>query len=365
MRIAIVADWLTTIGGAERVIAELLSLYPQATLFATVAKPGLPPPIGARAIRTSRLQRWYRLIGRHEPLLPWMPRAVEELDLRGFDVVLSSSHAVAKGVVPPPTARHICYCHTPARYAWEMERQYLKDFRIPSMLQPRIRTMLRGVRRWDLTSAKRVDRFLANSTTTQERIKRIYGRESTVVPPPVEDRFFSAPLSAATDDAPYLALGRLVPYKRFDVLIAVANARGVPLHIAGDGVDAARLRRLAGPTVRFLGRVADADLPAIYATARAVLLPQLEDAGIVPREALASGTPCIAFGEGGVLDAVHDGQNGILFDAQTVDAIDAALRRFEECAWDREAIRASAEPFMRSHFHSAVRAAVGAAQHAG
>ena len=364
MQVAIVADWLTTIGGAERVIAELLTLYPDATLFATVAKPGLPPPIGGRPVRTSKLQRWYRLIGRHEPLLPWMPAAVEAFDLRGFDVVISSSHAVAKGIVPPPTARHICYCHTPARYAWEMERQYLQDFRIPNLLQQRVRSVLRTLRRWDLTSAKRVDCYLANSTTTQERIERIYGRTSTVVPPPVDDRFFAAPLGAAGDAAPYLALGRLVPYKRFDLLIAVANQRGLPLHIAGGGLDERRLRRMAGPTVRFLGRVPDSELPGLYATARAVLLPQLEDAGIVPREALASGTPCIALGEGGVLDAVRDGENGILFTAQTPDAVADALRRFEERSWDRAAIRASAEAFKRSHFHAAVRAAVDA-QRAG
>lgn len=360
MRIAIVADWLTTIGGAERVIAEFFALYPDAALFATVAKPGLPAPIGGRHIHTSRLQRWYGLLGRHEPLLPWMPRAVEELDVRDFDVILSSSHAVAKGIVPPPTARHVCYCHTPARYAWEMERQYLSDFRIPRFLQPRVRSMLRELRRWDLTSAKRVDRFLANSTTTQERIARIYGRQSTVVPPPVDDRFFASPVGSAHDDAPYLAFGRLVPYKRFDLLIEAANTSGAPLWIAGDGIDAQRLRRMAGPTVRFLGRIADEDLPGLYAAARAVLLPQFEDAGIVPREALASGTPCIALGEGGVVDAVRDGENGVLFATQTVDDVLRALERFATRSWDRTAIRASAEPFKRSHFHAAIRAAVDA-----
>jgi glycosyltransferase involved in cell wall biosynthesis len=340
MRLVIVADWLVTFGGAEHVLAEIAELYPDAPIVTTVARRGKLGPLKGRDIRTSWLQRWYERTGNHQVLLPWMPRAVEDCDLSGFDVILSSSHAVAKGIIPPAGAVHVCYCHTPARYAWEMEDDYLKDFRVPRIVQPAVRRQLKRLRRWDMTTAKRVDVFLANSTTTQERIRRIYARESTVLHPPVSDRFFSVRRSASPEGY-FLAVGRMVPYKRFDLLIEAANREGWPLWLAGDGQDSARLRRLAGPSVRFLGHVPEDELPQLYADAEALLFPQVEDAGIVLREALACGTPCIALRSGGALDAVEDGVNGIFFDQQSVDALAAAIRDMQKRSWNRDAIRES------------------------
>lgn len=360
MRLALVADWLTTFGGAEHVIAELIDLFPDAPIFTTVARRGRLGPIDAADIRVSGLQSIYKLIGNHQVLLPWMPRAVESFDLSGYDVILSSSHAVAKGVIPPPSALHLCYCHTPVRYAWEMEEEYLRDFRVPQWLRAGVKRQLSRIRRWDLTTAPRVDRFFANSTTTQERIARIYARESTVLPPPVSDEFFTVPL-AETPGEYFLAVGRMVPYKRFDLLIKAANTLKVPLKIAGTGQDAPRLKAIAGPTVEFLGFVPDAELPGLYANARALLFPQYEDAGIVLLEAQACGTPAIAYRAGGATDALKEGETGVFFDAQTEGDVRAAIDGFSGHEWDREAIRTHARAFSREKFRTSLLAEVHSA----
>lgn len=362
MKVAIVADWLTTFGGAEHVLVDILRAFPGAPVFTTVARPSALGPLSGADIRTTRLQRIFRLIGRHQPLLPFMARAIESIDLRGFDVVLSSSHAVGKGVVPPPTAVHVCYCHTPVRYAWEMEETYLEDFRVPHALRPCARRMLKRLRRWDLGTAKRTDVFLANSRETQARISNIYGRESTVLPPPVHDRFFVPPLVPREKRERFLAVGRLVPYKRFDLLIEASNALGFPLTIVGKGQEFSRLKKMAGPNVTFLGYVPDDDLPSLYASARAVLFPQHEDAGIVPLEAMACGTPVIAFGQGGARDAVVDGTTGCFFDGQTVESIADALRRFEKYALDPGAIRVHARRFDAEGFRTELLKAVATAR---
>lgn len=351
MKIAIVADWLTTFGGAEHVIAAISSLWPEAPLFTTVARRNALGPLSNSTIRTSVLQRVYRLLGKHQLLLPWMPRTVESIDLSGFDIIISSSHAVAKGIVPPPGAVHVCYCHTPMRYAWEMEEQYLTDFHIPHFLRSRVRGLLKRLRRWDLGTAKRVDHFIANSAAIQERIARIYGRESVVIPPPVHERFFAPTLRPPSPTQPYfLAVGRFVPYKRFDLLIEAANTLRLPLWIAGTGHDEERLRSLAGPTVRFLGYVPDDDLPSLYAGAQALLFPQLEDAGLVLRESLACGTPVIALRAGGALDAIRERETGLFMAAQTVESLLETLRAFSAVPWNRDAIRAYALPFSEQAF---------------
>lgn len=358
MRLAIIADWLPTFGGAEHVIAEFHSLWPEAPIFTTVTRRGHLGPLDQADIRESTLQFWYRITKRHEILLPWMPRAIEAIDLRAFDVVISSSHAVSKGVIPPSSAVHVCYCHTPMRYAWEMEEEYLRDFRVPRLLRRPVKRMLRRLRRWDLTTAKRVDIFVANSTTTQERIARVYGRESVVVPPPVDERFFFHPLPSAEERKGFFAIGRLVPYKRFDLLIEAANALKLPLTIAGTGRDIARLKALAGPTVHMIGFVPDADLPDLYSRARALLLPQIEDAGVVPIEAQACGTPVIALRRGGVLDTVREQVTGIFFEEQTADSLRDALQRFERATFDHAVIREHARQFSCGRFRAQMSAIV-------
>lgn len=355
MNIAIVADWLVTYGGAEHVLEQFHGLWPQAPLFTTVARPSNLGPLASADIRTTRLQRAYRLLGRHQPLLPWMPRAIESIDLRGYDVVLSSSHAVAKGVIVPSTTRHICYCHTPMRYAWEMEDEYLRDFNIRWPLKKPIKKMLAKIRRWDLSSAERVDQFIANSSETQRRIKEIYGRESIVISPPVSAKFFTTRYPLPSTRPYYLALGRMVPYKRFDLLIDMANRLQLPLKIAGTGPDLPRLKKRAGSTVEFLGFVPDEELPALYAGATALLFPQYEDAGIVPMEAMASGTPVIAYGKGGVLDVIRDGETGVLVPSQSVDAFADAVQSFAARSFDRVRITEHAKQFHEDVFRSKIQ----------
>lgn len=349
MKIALTADWLTVFGGAEHVLLEMKKVFPEAPLFTTVTKRNRLGPLAQAGIRTSSLQKLYRIFPNHQWILSLMPRAIESLDLRGFDVILSSSHAVGKGIIPPSDAVHICYCHTPMRYAWEMEEKYLDDFRIPKMLRSPIRRRLKRLRRWDLSTAKRVDVFIANSEETQERIRKIYGRESLLLPPPVDSRFFAHPLPSGEKNY-FLALGRLVPYKRFDLLIETANAMQFPLKIVGRGQDEVRLRALAGPTVEFMGFVPDQDLPGLYAGALAILSPQHEDAGIVPMEAQASGTPVIAYDRGGARDTVREGVTGIFFAEQTASALVEAMKRFETQRFDPEKIRAHARQFDASNF---------------
>ncbi|MFA7682048.1 MAG: glycosyltransferase [Candidatus Peribacteraceae bacterium] len=351
MKIALTADWLPVFAGAEHVIAEFHALWPQAPLYTAIANHGHLGPLDRADIHTSTLQQWYRLLGKHHrPLLPLMPRALERFDLSEYDVILSSSHAVGKGIIPPSSARHICYCHTPMRYAWEMEEEYLRDSRIPHFLWKRIRTYLRQLRRWDMTSAMRVDTFIANSRSVAERIQRIYNRESVVIHPPVADRFFSASLEQKKSDAPFLAVGRMVPYKRFDLLIECANAHQIALTIAGTGPEEERLRRMAGPTVKFLGFVPDEELCPLYAGARAVLFPPEEDAGIVPLEAQACGTPVIALGKGGALETVIEGGTGVFFEEQTVASLKDAIDRFATVSFDSRTIRDHAKQFSSEKF---------------
>ncbi len=354
MKIALTADWIMAAGGAEHVIHAFVEAFPQAPIFTTVTADLSVGPFASATIHTSTLQRWYRLLGKHQPFLPWMPHAMESFDLRDYDVVLSSSHAVGKGILPPPNAIHVCYCHTPMRYAWFMEDDYLRDFHIPHFLWPLIKRRLETLRAWDLATSKRVDLFLANSETTARRIHEIYGRESIVMHPPVDDHFFDVPLRSSTEKPYFLAVGRLVPYKRFDLLIDAANAGGFHLKIAGSGHEEEALRKRAGPTVEFLGYVPDAALPALYANAEALLFPQEEDAGIVLLEAQACGTPIIAYGAGGAVDLTKAGVSSVLFPSQTCDSILHAIDEFRAYPWARATIRNRVRECMRSTFEARI-----------
>lgn len=359
MKVALTADWIMSAGGAEQVIGALAETFPEAPIFTTVCTDRRSAGALAEAdVRTSGLQRWYRLLGRHQLLLPWMPRVMEAFDLRAYDVIVSSSHAVGKGILPPPHAMHVCYCHTPMRYAWFMEQDYLRDFRIPRLLRPFVRRLLARLRAWDLSTAKRVDLFLANSRATAGRIRDTYGRESVIVHPPVDDRFFDTPLRRGNDAPYFLAVGRLVPYKRFDLLVQAANEAGFRLKIVGTGDDEARLKKLAGTTVEWLGHVAEDALPALYAEAEAVLFPQEEDAGIVLLEAQACGTPVIAYGAGGALDLTAEGISSMFFPEQTVPSLLAAIAHFRAREWSRAAIRERVHDCRRSAFRERIRTIV-------
>lgn len=361
MKLALTADWLSTYGGAEHVVAVLAELWPDSPIVTTVAEPKkLPSRFGEGRIRVSRfLQFGFDLFRRHQIFLPWMPERMENVDFGGYDIVFSSSHAVGKGVIPPSSAVHVCYCHTPMRYAWEMEEEYLKDFRLRGFLRRLVKRELKHLRRWDLSTAKRTDHFIANSSETQARIRRIYGRESVVISPPVDAHFFDAPFVAR--EPYFLALGRLVPYKRFDLLIDLANRVRLPLKIGGRGSEYSRLKALAGPTVEFLGHVEDKALPDLYLRATALLFPQVEDAGIVPLESLSCGTPVIAYGKGGIGDVVEESVTGILATEQTVESFTGAVARFKANTWDHARIREYARKFHIDEFKRRIREEVMAA----
>lgn len=357
MKVAFVADWLTVNAGAEHALLELHRMWPEAPIYTTVARPEQLGKLGEAKIITSPLQKLYRIVRKHQFLVPLMAHAIESMDLSGYDLIISSSHAVGKGIIPPSTAVHVCYCHTPMRYAWKMETEYLKDFRVPTFLWRRLKRMLGRLRRWDLSTAKRVDVFVANSEETARRIQDTYGRESVVIPPPVSDAFLCTPLPH-TKRRGFLSVGRLVPYKRLDLLVEAANRLQVPLAIAGKGQEEARLKAIAGPTVTFLGYVPDSDLPKLYGSAEAVLFAAHEDAGIVPLEAQAMGTPVIAYGKGGARDSLAEGKTGIFFDHQTVEVLAEAMQKFSEYTFDHHAIREHARKFSSERFQTEVKKVV-------
>lgn len=352
MRIALIHEWLTTLGGSERVLLALKGLYPQADVFVGLRAPDrLPVELAALPVKTTFLQR-IPGVGRHyRKLLPLMPMAFEQLDLDGYDLVLSSSHACAKGVIVPPEALHVTYCHTPMRYAWDLRAEYLVS--LPGILRPLAGATLSGLRQWDTLSAQRVDHFLANSRTVAARIGRYYRREATVIHPPIQtDRFAIAPNSALGDH--FLVVSRMVPYKRVDLAIAACRKRNLPLRVIGDGPLYKDLKAMAGPGIEFLGHLDDVEVARELACCRALLFPAHEDFGLVPLEAQAAGRPVIAYGRGGALETVIDGVTGLFFAQQTPDSLGEALVRFEQTSFHPEVIARHAHNFDLAQFEAQV-----------
>ncbi len=359
-RVAVVHDWLTIPGGSEDVVVELLELFPHAELFTSVYDPApWPPIITERPVHPSFLNRIPGATANYPKLLPLMNRAFESFDLSGFDLVLSSSHANAKNVHTPPGTLHVCYCHTPMRYAWEPE--FLAGEEIGRAMRLALPPLLRKLRKDDLAGAARPDVFVANSAHVAARIERFYGRDAHVVHPPVDVDHY---LGLAHDPGDYyLVFGRVVPYKRVDLAVAAADLIGRPVKIAGGGraLDAVRAGTRADSSAQFLGRVSDADRDALLSGARALLFPGEEDFGIVPVEAQAAGVPVIAYGVGGARETVRDGETGVLFDAQTPAALAGAIERFETLSIDPEAPRANARRFGREQFREEFAAVIAEA----
>jgi glycosyltransferase involved in cell wall biosynthesis len=353
MRIAIVHDWLDTWGGAENVLAALLGLYPDADLYAIVdfLADSDRARLGERRIRTSFIQHLPLARVHFRKYLPWMPLAVERFDLSAYDLVISSSHAVAKGAMTGPDQLHICLCYSPARYAWEHEQQYLTGAGLDRWpLAGLARRTMRRFREWDVLAAKRVDRFVAISEYIARRIERCYGREADVIYPPVDVSRYS--ISSAPRSRSYVTLSRLVPYKRVDLLVtAFADMPERELVVAGDGPDMRALADAAPANVRLLGLVTDAKRDQLLASARAFVFAAEEDFGIAPIEAQACGTPVIAFSSGGSAETLRgldaSDPTAVFFAEQTSAAIRDAVLRFEQSA-DRitaSACRANAQRF--------------------
>lgn len=342
MRVALVHDYLNQMGGGEKVLLALHDLFPQAPVYTSIYEPArVDPRFRQLDIRTSFMQRLPFVKHHHQPFLPLYPFAFERMDLRAYDLVFSDSSAFAKGVVTRPDALHITYCHTPMRWAWNYE-EYVERERLGRLARTALPPFITWLRSWDYTTASRVDYFIANSPNVAARIAKYYRRECEIIPPPIEvDRYH---LSAERDDA-FVIVARLVPYKRLDLAVQACTRLGLPLHIIGDGRDEARLRRMAGKTVKFLGRLSHDQTAAHLARCRAFLFPGDEDFGMAPVEAQAAGRPVIAFRGGGALSSVLEGQTGIFFDQQTPESLAESLRTFDDTRFDPQVIRRHAERF--------------------
>lgn len=353
MRVAIVHDYLNQAGGAERVVAALHRMFPDAPIFTTLFDPAaVGDPLAAADVRVSwmdRLPAWRRHFRAYLPLYPF---AIRSFDLSGYDVVISSSSAWAKGVRVPESALHLCYCHTPMRWAWSFDR-YIERSDLGLVSRLAARPVARLLKSWDIRTARHVDRFIANSSVVAERIRASWGRHSDVVPPPVDVHRFR-PDQVPGDFA--LVVSRLISYKRIDLAVRACTALGVPLVVVGDGPDRPALQALAGPEVRFVGRLPDEETAALFEQCRLFILPGEEDFGITPLEANAAGRPTVAYRRGGVRDTIIDGITGVLFDDETPESLGAALTVAMHREWDAAALRAHAESFSEPIFASRIRA---------
>lgn len=355
MKVAIVHDWLTGMRGGERALQVICSVFPDAEIVTLVHVPGsVSPAIERHRIRTSVVQRlpgaarWYR------QYLPFFPTAVELLDLDAADVIISTSHCAAKAVVPAGRAVHLCYCHTPMRYAWDQFDAYFGPARLGPWASGAARRAMAWIARWDRRTAGRVHHFLANSRHVAGRIARYYNRRATVIYGPVDTAFFTP--GPAPDRKPYfLVVSALVPYKRVDVAIAAAALLGARLKIVGTGPEERRLRAAAGPNVEFLGSVTAEALRDAYRGATALVLPAEEDFGLAPVEALACGRPVVALGRGGACETIDAGATGALVEVATPEAFAAAMREVAAQTFDPAALRARAERFSTERFEARFR----------
>ena len=356
-RVALVHDWLTGMRGGEKVLEAIAELYPEATLHTLLHVRGsVSPALEHLPLRRSFVQ-WLPGSARHyRQYLPLFPTAIEQFDFDRFDLVISTSHCAAKSVVAPGRARHICYCHSPMRYAWDQFEAYFGPAQVGETRSKLLRPVMARLARWDRDTAGRVDRYVANSHYVAGRIRRYYNRGSTVVYPPVDTEFYRpdpAEALPADDDRFFLAVSAMVPYKRLDVAVRAAGETGEKLTIVGRGPEETRLRRLAestGAQVTFAGWLEDDEIRQLYRRCRAVLMPGVEDFGMVPVEAQACGTPVVALAEGGALESVVDGVTGILVREPIAAAFAAAMRAVSAGDFDRQAIRRHAESFGKARF---------------
>jgi len=351
MRVALIHDWLTGLRGGEKVLEVLCELYPDATLFTMVYIPDSTSLIiESHPIRTAFTQKLPAVKSLYRWYLPLYPWAVESLDLDGYDLVVSSSHCVAKGVLTPPDSTHICYCHTPMRYVWDRFGDYFGNGVTARLVYGPVAHYLR---KWDVASAARVDHFIANSKHVAERIQKYYRREADVIYPPVDTEVYVP--AEEEPEGYYLIVSALVPYKRLELAIDAFNKRNEPLLIVGTGPQEAKLKARAGANIRFLGGLSQQELRPVYQRCQAVLLPGVEDFGIVPVEAQACGRPVVAFAEGGALESVRDGETGVFFSESSPEALSDAIDRVSSLRFNRNAVRSWALGFSRQRFKDSVK----------
>lgn len=357
MRVALVHDWLTGMRGGEKVLEAIAELYPDADIFTMIhARGTVSPALEARRIRTSFIQRMPGATRFYRHYLPLFPMAVEQFDLQGYDIAISVSHCAAKSIIHDPGTKHLCYCLTPMRYAWDQFGEYFGAHRAGRAGEAVLRPVLAWLARWDAATASRADEFIAISRYVAARIARYYDRRAAVVYPPVDTGFFSP--DGTDPGAAALVVSALVPYKRIDLAIEACARANVDLRIVGNGPEMARLRRLAGPGVTFRGWLSNDEIRSEYRRAGVVLLPGVEDFGIVPLEAQACGRPVVAAADGGALETVEDGVTGTLVAARSPEAWAAAIRRTLDVRLAPDPIRTHALRFGRERFAEDIRAAV-------
>jgi glycosyltransferase involved in cell wall biosynthesis len=357
LRVALIHDWLTGMRGGEKALEVFCEIFPGADLFTLVHLPGTTSPlIERRTVKRSMIQR-LPFAGRfYREYLPLFPIAVEQFDLDKYDLVISTSHCAAKSVVVTGRARHLCYCLTPMRYAWDQFDAYFGPDRVGKLGNMLLRPMLAGLARWDRATEGRVHRYLAISQYVARRIALYYNRQSTLVYPPVDTEFYTPDPAAPVQPQPkFLVVSALVPYKRVDLAMMAARRAGFGLTVVGNGPERANLERLTGDGIELVGWRTDEEIRDLYRSSVAAILPGEEDFGIVPVEAQACGRPVVALGRGGALDTVTDGETGVLFDDTTVESLAAALTRAAGSPWDRAKIRAHAERFSRTRFVSEIQ----------
>ena len=356
MKVALVHDWLIHMRGGEKVLEAFAEVFPDATIYTLFSdRRNLSPSLQRMKIRTSILQWFPGICIYYRWLLPLFPLFIKTLRIREAELVISSSHCVAKGARIPQGAYHVCYCHTPMRYLWGFGEVYFEKF--PKWVLRCLELVFKRLRRWDLETSQQVDTFFCNSEYVKNRIQIIYGRDAEVIHPPVDIEVF------ANDGRPrdpkgnyYLIVSALTPYKRIDVAIHTFNGWDRTLLIAGDGPLRHRYQKLVkSKNIQLLGKVSNEELRRLYGNAKAVIFPQEEDFGIVPLEAQACGTPVIAFGCGGVLETVEE---GVLFYEQTPEAIREAVLRFESLHFDPERLRRQALRFDKEEFKNKIRQAL-------
>ncbi|HBE90488.1 MAG: hypothetical protein A3E37_05880 [Candidatus Andersenbacteria bacterium RIFCSPHIGHO2_12_FULL_46_9] len=354
MRIALVHDYLTHLGGAERVLEALMQLYPNAPVYTTVYdSSSVGRIINEQRVRYSFLQNMPGAKKPHRYFpLALMPLAVEQFDLRQYDIVLSASHSFGKGIIAGPRTMHVSYCFTPTRYAWDDSHRYVREFAPGRMLQRLAPLGLSYIRLWDYYAAQRVHAYITLSEYVAKRIKKYYRRAAYVVAPPVNLDTFS--INGVYGDEYFLVVSRLVPYKRIELAIDACEDLGYPLKIVGVGPEESLLRRRAKRWTSFLGFVPDDKLALVYRGAKALLFPQEEDFGITPLEAAASGRPTIAYGAGGALETIVPGKTGVFFSEQTVQSIKGGILEWQKITFDPSVIRRHAEKFSKQAFMSGI-----------
>ncbi|MBI1937983.1 MAG: glycosyltransferase [Ignavibacteriales bacterium] len=353
MKIALVHDWLTSMRGGEKVLEVLCELYPGAALFTLLHNKGnLSPTIERMKIETSFIDKLPMKENHYRNYLPLFPGAIESLDFSGYDLIISSSHCVAKGAKPQKDALHICYCHTPMRYVWEMYDEYFGKGKAGILTRTAMSIAAPYLRNWDVKSSSRVNYFIANSHNVARRINEYYSRTSDVIHPPVDMDSFQL---YEKDDGYYLIVSALVPYKRVDLAIELFNRSGKKLIIVGSGPENEKLRSLASSNIKFLGWADNKELQSLYGGCKALIFPGIEDFGIVPLEAMACGKPVIAYGKGGALETVVEGLTGTFFYEQNIESLSEAVKKFETAKFDGAAIREHAKKFDRAVFKESMR----------